>query len=94
MSETQREMTLEEYVGRLASSHRARKELGELQVENARLRTTLEQLADDKGAAYWTAKEVQDIARQALKADGEGKCTCADNQGGPCASCMETKHNL
>ena len=65
-----------------------------IEAENARLRRTLEQLADDKGAAYWTAKEVQDIARQALNADGGGKCTCADNQGGACASCMETKYNL
>ena len=40
-----------------------------VKAENARLRTALEQLADDKGAAYWTAKEAQDIARQALNAE-------------------------
>jgi len=33
-------------------------------------------------------------ARQVLNAEGVGKCTCADHQGGPCASCMETKYNL
>ena len=39
-------------------------------------------------------RESQRPLLQALKADGGGKCTCADNQGGPCASCMETKYNL
>ena len=46
-------------------------EIRELKAENTRFRTALEDLADDKGAAYWTAKEAQDIARQALNADGE-----------------------
>ena len=41
----------------------------EIEAENARLRKALEQLADNKGAAYWTAKEAQDIARQALNAE-------------------------
>jgi hypothetical protein len=31
-----------------------------------RIREALEQLADDKGSAYWTPEEVRKIARNAL----------------------------
>ena len=32
-----------------------------------RLQAVLEQLADDKGSAYWTSEEVRKIAREALE---------------------------
>ena len=41
MDRGKREMTLKEYVGMLASSHRAKKELDELRAENERLREVI-----------------------------------------------------
>jgi len=38
------------------------------QAENNWLKEALEQLADDKGSAYWTSEEVRKIAREALEA--------------------------
>ena len=64
--------------------------------QNKQLRTVLKDVIEFSNneakskRAEWAIKK----ARQALNAEGVGKCTCADHQGGPCASCMETKYNL
>jgi regulator of replication initiation timing len=49
-----------------------------LTAENERLREALEQLADDKGSAYWTSQEVRQIARAALKGEKEAKKEALD----------------
>ena len=49
------------------------KEIDRLRAENEDLLEALEQLADDKGAAYWTPEETRQIARAAIAKEGGGK---------------------
>ncbi len=44
-------------------------ELDTLRQRVKKLEEALEQLADDKGSAYWTPEEVRQIANEALKGE-------------------------
>ncbi len=41
---------------------------------------------------FWD--RIEDMADICEKEGWKGNCTCAPDQGGPCAFCMEDKHNL
>ena len=70
---------------------RTTKELDELRAENERFRKAFKAIKANPTYSYLDAIRMKNIADAAT--DGR-VCKCADNQGGPCATCGEAKYYL
>ena len=53
-------------IGDIWRQYKSKERIKKLEASNRKLREAVEQLADDKGDAYWTKEEVIKIAKAAL----------------------------